>query len=334
MNYLILLTNKELLEDFSRGLIRSFNQIYIVFIVIISFILIVILISQISRYKEKKELKIILNKKYDTLIEKLKINLNEKEIIEKLSKYLKNPEKKYLLLLYPNLFHSTLNKLRESIIKKYRQHLDEKILSSLERKVGFSRISQYSELISTYDLPEGMSVYVIIDENHKGYGKIIYSEESLKIRLDIEIKGISIGQEVTIYTHNYTGVYVFHAILKRIEKNILFFEHTKRIKSLQRRNYFRRKVFFPVLIEKPGDSNKPIGSILYDISGGGASIDNTKLGLKPHDDFRITFPNNNILTLYLDAEVIRCSKDGKIIHIMFNHLKPSVQDRIIRLINK
>ena len=82
--------------------------------------------------------------------------------------------------------------------------------------------------------------------------------------------------------------------MKNIEKYQLSLDHTFKLKTLQRRNFFRKSVYLPVLIEKTGTTNEPIKTVLYDISGGGASIDNEKLGLKSHDDIKISFPNNNI----------------------------------------
>ena len=335
MNYLILIVNyREFLNSVSNGLAGSSFQIMLASISLFFFIFIIILISKIHKYKEKKKLKLILDKKYNNLIKQYSINPDEKEIIERLSKFLRSPEKKYLLLLNPNIFHSTLNKLRELILINKKEHLDSKILYSLEHKLGFNRISKFSELNTTYDLPDGLSVYIIFNKNQKISGSIINTESEIKVDVENRIKENLKGKKAIIYTHTYSGIYVFYTVVKSAEKYQLSLEHTFKLKTLQRRNFFRKSVHLPVLIEKTGEPAEPIGSLLYDISGGGASIDNRKLGLKPNDDIKISFPGNNLLTLRLNAEVIRSSRNGKTVHVRFNHLKSSSQDRIVRLINK
>ncbi len=330
----LLLTYNEFLESVSQGLAGTTTHIYLAIIFLAVFIFIIILISKITKYKENKELKIILNKKYSSLIKELKISKGEKDIIERLSRFLRKPEKKYLLLLNPNVFHSTLNKLRELILKDKKQFLDDRILFSLERKLKFNTISKFSELDSTYDLPNEMSVYVIFNKDQKISGKIKNTEEAINVIIKNSIIDIIEGQKAAIYTNNYSGIYVFYTKLNKIDNNQLSFEHSFKMKALQRRDFFRKNILLPVIIEKTGENNKPVKTVLYDISGGGASFDNTNLGLKAHDDIKISFPDNNLLTLRLNAEVIRCSRDGKISHVKFNHLKDSAQDRIIRLINK
>ena len=335
MDYSFLIVNyREFLDSVSKGLAGSTYQIILGLVTLFIFIFIIIMISKIHKYKEKKELKIILDKKYNNLIKQYSITTNEKGIIERLSKYLRNPEKKYLLLLNPNIFHFTLNKLRELILLNKQKYLDSKTLYSLEHKLGFNKISKFSELNTTYDLPDDISVYVIFSKDLKISGRIINTEDEIKVSLENRIQENLKGQKAVIYTHTYSGVYVFYTRVKKNEKYQLSLEHTFKLKALQRRNFFRKSVHLPVLIEKTGDVKNSVKSVLYDISGGGASIDNKKLGLKPHDDVNISFPNNKLLTLRLNAEVIRSSRNGKTVHVKFNHLKSPTQDRIIRLINK
>jgi hypothetical protein len=332
--FILIVTYKEFLESVSKGLAGNSFQIILAVSSLLFFILLIIIISKIFKYKEKKELKIVLDKKYNKLLAQFSIDLKEKEIIERLSKFLRTPEKKYLLLLNPNIFHSTLNKLRELILMDKKAHLDSKTLYSLEHKLGFNKISRFSELNTTYDLPDGISVYVIFNKDLKLSGRIINTEEAIKVNLENRITENHKGRKALIYTHMYSGIYVFYTKVKKMSNFQLLLEHTFKLKALQRRSFFRKNVNLPVLIEKTGDVVQPVSTMIYDISGGGASIDNRNIGLNPHDDIKLSFPNNKILTLRLNAEVIRTSRNGKTAHIKFNHLKYSTQDRIIRLINK
>ena len=71
-----------------------------------------------------------------------------------------------------------------------KDHLDSKILYSLEHKLGFNKISKFSELNTTYDLPDGISVYVIINKDLKMSGRIINTEESIKVNLENRISSV------------------------------------------------------------------------------------------------------------------------------------------------
>ena len=177
MDSFILMTFEEYLHGVSRSLIKSPMYIIGTIVIILILFIIVFLIFKFYNYKDKKSYQSILKDKYESYINKFKITEEEKKIIEKLSTFLKNPEKKYLLLINPNIFHYALNNLRKI------EHIKDSILKSILLKLKFNKVSPYMSLKTTYDMPDGMPVYVVLNSNYKISGKIVKSENYLLVAI-------------------------------------------------------------------------------------------------------------------------------------------------------
>ena len=136
----------------------------------------------------------------------------------------------------------------------------------------------------------------------------------------------------TIYTYNHSGIYGFLTKLIKYKGNILYFKHSNKLKSFQRRRYFRKNLNLPVIVGNT-HNYKPQSLIILNMSANGAALYNSGLKFKLGDDLRICFPEmeENIHCLY--ANVVRTLKDQSIIFVKFIHLNHNIQDRIVRLIN-
>ncbi|MBN2040381.1 MAG: PilZ domain-containing protein [Spirochaetes bacterium] len=319
-------------NDYFQGLPKAFYDaslnIYLTITAITAIIVIVVIISKIYKYKKRKKLFRTYNEKYKNLITEFGITGEEKKLLKKLTVFLRNPEKKYLLLLDSLIFHSAIEHLRK------RDRIKDSLIDDLAVKLRFNNISSYSALRTTHDLPDGMPVYAVINSTLKFYGKVFSSEGYLKIIIKEKPLNITTNSPSIIYTHNNSGIYGFRTQFIKYERNILHFLHSNKFQTSQRRFFFRKEVCLPVYANKIREINDPVSLTMYDLSAGGAVLNNPDLRFKTGDDLIISFSDTQEYLLRLDAEVIRTSKKESIIHVKFSHLKPGIQDRIIRLVNK
>jgi hypothetical protein len=321
------ISQTDLLINISEGFIKSPFQIFISIIIIILFIGVFILIGIISAGRAKNILINQLFKKYEKLLQLFNITNEENKILKKLSIYLKNPDNKYLLLTDPNIFHNALNKLRT------KENIEGVILHALEKKLGFLNFSPDTIIKSTFDINNGALVIIIFSLNRKITGLVIKSEEFLKVKISSEINFIVKKENAMIVTYNYTGGYVFNVRLMDYKGGIMNFTHSTKTKIYQRREFYRKNKKRFVYIHRKETEDEPETAVIFDLSGGGASIDNSILKFKVGNEFKISFPKIQNNKLIVNAEVIRISKNNSVIHVKFNNLIPLFYDKIIEIVN-
>ncbi len=321
------ISQTDLLKNISEGFIKSPFQIFISIIIIILFIGVFILIGIISAGRAKNILINQLFKKYEKLLQLFNITNEENKILKKLSIYLKNPDNKYLLLTDPNIFHNALNKLRT------KENIEGVILHALEKKLGFLNFSPDTIIKSTFDINNGALVIIIFSLNRKITGLVIKSEEFLKVKISSEINFIVKKENAMIVTYNYTGGYVFNVRLMDYKDGIMNFTHSTKTKIYQRREFYRKNKKRFVYIHRKETEDEPETAVIFDLSGGGASIDNSILKFKVGNEFKISFPKIQNNKLIVNAEVIRISKNNSVIHVKFNNLIPLFYDKIIEIVN-
>lgn len=327
MNLLMILSPEEFLTAVSNGFNKSRGQILLFALIIIISISALILISFILKKNADKIFNNRLNQKYKNLLLIFDINNKEKKIVEKLSSFLFDNKKKSLILTNPNIFHNTLNKLRE------KENINGLILHSLEKKLGIHNVSVNSTLKSTHDITNGTNVSIFFGPNNKITGNILESEKYLKIIVYRENLNINKGAKTVILTYNNTGKYAFFTKLIEYKDDIMCFYHSSKFKIFQRREFYRKIELSPVLVQRKKIDDSPKKTSILNLSGGGACIDNSKIGYKIGDIFKLYFQKNQKNNLIINAEVIRTSKKQSKIHVKFKKLIPVLQDQIIGLVN-
>ncbi len=328
MIIIMYLSQSDLLKSIAKGFVKSPFQIILTSIIIILFLFFLIFIGMITAHNARKLLIIQLLKKYKKLLLLFEITDEEKKIIENLSAFLTNPDNKHLLLTDTNIFHHALNKLRT------KENIDGLTLHAVEKKLGFINLLPDTILKSTYDINNEDLVIIVFNFNKKITGHVIKSEEFLRVRVNREINFVKKKENAMIVTYNYTGVYVFNVRFKEYKDGIMYFTHSSKIKIYQRREFYRKNKKRSVFIYRKETEDKKENAVIFDLSGGGASIDNSVLKFKIGDEFKIFFPDVSDNKIIVDAEVIRTSKGNLKIHVKFNHLIPLFYDQIIEIVNK
>ena len=93
---------------FTRDLQTSPLETTIFLIVVFGFFAFLAVAGVMRRGKEQKRVSHFLNDKWDSLCRIYQLNDDEIALLEEISAYLKNPEKKYLLLVNYQAFHDSL----------------------------------------------------------------------------------------------------------------------------------------------------------------------------------------------------------------------------------
>ncbi|GEM_PF-1040413 len=316
------------LSNVSKGLIQSPLQIALALIFVFSFFGILVLIYIIQNKKQLK-LKIELaNEKFKHYIEKLKLNPSEVEILNLMARHLKSPEtQKHLLFTKAHIFNSCAQK------EKSLGNVPESSISALRVKLGLTLKNRESPIHSTGELSQGIHLFIAQGKIRKFHGRIkAVTSQSLVVELEKGVIAPSAGTVLNVYFQRANGIFSFSTHVQKAENSTIHLAHSEKIKTSQKRKYYRKKISVPVYVRVAGSSEKPVRTNFYDLGGGGASITNPGKRFKMGDHVEVIFFINRNERLDILGEVIRTSKNDELIHLNFEPIRESLRDRIIGFI--
>ena len=134
-------------ELFVRDLKTSPLETAIFLTVVFGFFLLLVAANVVKRKKEQHEYLKLLQQKWDHFCKKFGLEAEEIEFAERLSRFLRFPEKKYLLLWDYSLLHQAAEKMAE------QEQVNSTLLKSIEKKCALSPSKQPSW---ERDIPEGL----------------------------------------------------------------------------------------------------------------------------------------------------------------------------------
>ncbi len=311
-------------ESVSSGFVQSPLEILIVILLLIGFFGFLLLMYRIQKKRAKRKLFKQSQEKFERLVKKFDINPSEQALIRKLADFLKKPEKEYLLLLNQATFNSSVNKL------KAKEELPAVAVTGLRLKLGFSAQDPEKRPSSSAELPQGMGVIIITEGGKKYPGKVTDCQaQSLAVHLEDPTAPISRGNPVTLYFQNRSGIFAFTTFVQERKGTAVYLDHSDKIVRHQRRKYYRKRLLLPLFIKPAGSEEVPVRSIMLDLGGGGASLKNPYARFKSGDDLELSFHPAGEKQFFILTEVLRVSKNGKILHVRFGPLKETTRDRII-----
>lgn len=295
-------------------------------IIILSFVFLVLLIFLIYAGIKRRKLFKSYKVKYENLVLEFELSHPEIELIEKLSRFLKTQQKKYILLLNQHTFFSCLWEYEK---QNPQSPVPPEFVKALCIKLDFRQSDLFHFPAATWDIREGKPAVLLLPDKKKIPGIITkqYSDSIVFTISDNSPLPLP-GTDATIYMHYSLGIYYFQTIVKSTEEKKIFLMHSDTITQIQRREYYRKKLFLPVLIRKEGHPEESYSSVILDLSAGGMSVNNVQNKFKKGDDCRFFFHDKAETEYQLYGEVIRTSKNGKILHIRFGHLPASVKNQI------
>jgi len=313
-------------ETVSRGFERSPLEIVLVILSFLAFIALLIVIYRLQRRKVRRQQRRIADRRYRQIAEKHALAPVEEDLVRRMARFLKEPEKKYLILINQPTFNYCAHKLRA------KDETASTSIAELRSRLGFRLQGPEQIPASSAELPEGQGLLMIAAgerDGRKVQGRVHKQEpDALLVQLIDTGTSFRQGETVRIYFQNRAGLFSFASRILSVENQRIRLQHGEDIKRFQRRKYYRRRVSQPVRIRYPGAEEKPTLSTFYDLGGNGASLKNPGRRYGTGDAVELTFlAAGERFTLV--AEVLRTSRNGDILHVRFAPMRETMRDRII-----
>ncbi|MBN2738207.1 MAG: PilZ domain-containing protein [Spirochaetales bacterium] len=331
--FFLLLQNKpdEFLQSINQDFLNNQNSFLLALVIFLAFPLILLIIYVINQYAARVKLIQQLKIKFTKLARHYDLSLNEINIIKQLSRFLQDPQKKYLLLINKNTFNFCLDHWEN---KYPGQTLTG--LGILRNKLEFDKYDPLESPKSTYNLYVAMPVQIRpVDSPQlpwiKGHIQAV-NDDYINLEIQGKYDPLEQGTRIKLALHDHRGVFLFESSIVGQDGSIIRVHHSRNRLVVQRRKYFRKQLNMKVFIKKETNEQEVVESQLIDLSGSGASLNNPDKSFKKHDDLLIFFHTEHDKWLRVSAEVVRLSHGGKTMHIRFGHLKEALRDNIIGLI--
>jgi preprotein translocase subunit YajC len=317
----------QMLQSIASGFFESPKQIAIFIIIVIVFISIFITFYFNQKKKTRKASVHHAHMLYETLARKLRLTESEKELLAKLSHYLKDTTDR------PKMFED------ESIFNKAAQELErgmkgyEKAVAALRLKLGFQSQSLEKVPYSSSILPIGMPVVIVKKGRERINGRIQKPDlQSLNILLDAGSTPPKKGSSVGVYFRNLSGLFGFITTVQRVENGKVRMNHSEKIRHIQRREYYRKKIRIPADVKMASSREQHIATSLVELGGNGGSFLNPEGRYKEGDRIDLSFYPSHHNSVHVTAQVRRISSQGKIAHIQFENISDSDRDHILGLL--
>jgi hypothetical protein len=148
------------------------------------------------------------------------------------------------------------------------------------------------------------------------------------VKLDPGTSPPARNSRVALFFRNAAGIFAFRTRITDLAGEAVHLEHSTQVSHFQRRKYYRRMVRLPVLVTRVPAAMSPRQTILLDLGGGGASLQNPQGLFGEGDALRMWFfPGSERLAVA--GTVVRVSKNGTYIHVRFESLSEAGRNRIL-----
>jgi hypothetical protein len=263
------------------------------------------------RHNERKRIKAWVTAKYERLIRDFDLTINEMDFIDRLSIYLKYPEKKYLLLQNRMVFSSALNRLKE------HEAISSALLASLTGKLHYNKIDTRAVVkpFSTVNISINSPVLVEIDKK-KLRGYVTKNDSKvLGVTTRDHIPSQTEGVRVFLYTGHARGFYAFISQINSIADHTLYLDHRKR-ETIKQKN-----VDLPIFIQKEDEKrNAVLKTSLTTLLSNGAILLNPEKKLRKHDDIQLFIDPKMKDSFYTNAEIVKRYAKRTHIEVRFAHV--------------
>jgi hypothetical protein len=311
-------------ETVSRGFEHSPLEIVLVVVSMLAFIALLIIAYRIQRRRTRRQQHEIADRRYRELAGKRSLTPSEQNMVKRMARFLKDPDKKYLILISQPTFNFCASKLRK------KEAATASSIAELRNRLGFRLQGPEQIPASSTELPDGQGLLIIgLKGNLKAQGRVGKQEpRSLVVELVEGSPAFREREPVRIYFQNRSGLFSFDSSVQSVKNRTVLLEHGEEIKRIQRRKYYRKRISQPVAVRRPDSEEQHTVSTFYDLGGNGASLKNPAKRFSAGDDLELTFlAAGERFTLV--AEVLRTSKVGEVLHVRFAPMRETTRDRII-----
>jgi hypothetical protein len=322
------LTIGQFFISLARGFRETRLEILLFFLIIIALLVLFTLYTVVQKRRARLELARHSREILEHLLWKLDLNAQEKDLLGGLARHLSRGESVHSLLVNVHVFDACARKMRQS------ESVDETQLGALRLKIDFRVLQPEEAPTSSAELPEGSPVLLVAGPGTRLRGTLVaQGPGSLLVQLGKGISPPAMKTGLTMYFHNAAGIFSFHTRVTDQTEDGVRLAHSTQITRHQRRKFYRSKVRLPVFVTSSSVAAVPQESLLLDLGGGGASLQNPGGQLKKGSPIKLSF-SSEIGKFTLSCRVLRVSRNGRIINVKFESLQDAERNRIMGFLFK
>lgn len=323
-------------------------------VIIILLLVLILILIQAKRDKKRQNDETRFSKNmFREYVENTELNTEEKACLNRLLVYANTPNL-HVIFQSASLFEQCLGTYVQELLDAHSESIDdeEKILSGLRKKMGFSYLPLEHPLISSRNIEVGQKSTVfpetekvilirtaVVTLNKEYFFRIQYnSDKESAVQFYL-------GQKVRlVFARQSDGMYGITVKVFRIKGATVDFYHTMELKRNQLRQYARVDVNLPLkfwIVKTEKENEKQIGTQcdgkIVDISGGGLSFIYSK-PLTPGDIVSFKFQLTTAHFSGVTAKVLRVSiqeggtADSYKHHVQFCSIEPKLREKIVKYI--
>ncbi len=278
--------------------------------------------------KKRREKRIKASEKiFDALLQKGSFSVEEKAILETLSREVPGgDEKKHLLLKNPYVFSEVSGeKIKEG-------ELSAESIEALKKKLAACCFEKAKAIKTSDDLPPGIHLYIMQDKSVGFHGELDKKDRGeLAIKLYDADAVFQEGGKVNIYFKTKNATLYFSPRVIQSTPQLLRVSHPEKIQKVQRRKFYRKTISQPVSIRRVGERSA-WETRTIDLGGGGMSIINPEDKLLAGERVALVLRLPDAGEIKLSGKIMRMSKGNRRLHIRFDAMKETERDKIIGFI--
>lgn len=312
-----------MLIEFMEGFAPSPLEIAVFVALLVAFVGGLIWFAVASRRREDRRQRAVFQHRYEDLVESMNLSQSDRGLIEELSRYLRRPYAKYLLLQNHTVFDRCVESaLSEGVVF-------EGDVAALRVRLGYAGKTSGTEPESSTEIPPGSGL-VLLDAHDRSIPVrlVEHTPSSFRVRTDEDAPRLTSGSLVEVVYQNGSGIYRFESAVLANPPGEMHLLHTEQLERVQRRAYYRGEVRLPAYVKLARETRRPTKTQLVDIGGGGASFYAPDSRYQRGEQIELTFHPDSDAPLHLPGRIVRESKGGRIAHMCFGDLRPSTRDRV------
>lgn len=323
-------------------------------IVILSGVWLLVFLHTKRCKRQQKDETELSRKLFVEYITKSELNTEEKNRLNELLKYA-NTSNHHVIFQSASLYEQCLDQVVQKFLNGSGGDFDdeEKVLSSLRKKMGYSYLPLEHPLLSTRNIETGQKLSVFPEKDKKVLIRrammVLNREFYFRIQYDSEkeetVRFFS-GQTVRLaFARRSDGMYGIAVKIFRVKGSTIDFYHTMEMKRNQLRQFVRVDVNLPlkfrIIKTENEESKKQIGKLnegkIVDISGGGLSFLFSR-PLVPGDIVSFKFQLTTAHFSEIDAKILRVSiQESKTAtcykhHVQFINIEQKLREKIVKYI--
>jgi c-di-GMP-binding flagellar brake protein YcgR len=297
----------------------------LIFVLLLALAMLILFLVVYSRNRRlRREMRESSSELYYFLLPTLALDGKDHQLIKRLAQFLPFPQQKHRIMVNPRIFDFCARRLLAA------KQAEQGAVANLRSKLGFPKNAEVLMPVSSLDLPPDIAVLLIQKGKPALRGRLVSSDEdSLAIEVEGEPSAAPEQGPLNVYFQNRAGFFSFSTRITAREERILRLDHSDKIKRFQRRRYTRKQLRLPVYVQPYQGASAPFKSLLVDLSGGGASLQNPQCSFGLDQQVELSFAPHGE-KFHILGQVVRVSKGGRMLHVEFQALEEAERKRIFR----